>query len=404
MTLLSDCAELAGEVELHRRLAEVYRVLTAGPASGALLPEVVAAASEALDCERSGLLVRDERGRWHWRLATGFRSLDDRDQELVDSAESACLLGTPVARDECGRRLAVEGLVRGLPAGVVTLPLPQGDGTAACLVLFYATPHCYAPAEVDLAKQVAAGVGSYLANLRLLEAQRAIATTLQKDLLHPLPRIPGLELGRASRVAEQEALLGGDFSDVLFDENHAGLLIGDVCGRGAEAAALTGTVRSALAALCLVDPDPAFVLTKTNELLLRRAGGERSVTVLLCTLDLDSGGLRCASAGHPAPLRVGPSRCEAIEVPFGLPLGLHRGIYASAQATLHPGEGLVLYTDGVSEARQGARLSGEEGVLETVKALASRHPQVIAEALVAAAVGFATGPKDDVEVLSVRRG
>jgi serine phosphatase RsbU (regulator of sigma subunit) len=247
------------------------------------------------------------------------------------------------------------------------------------------------------------GVGSCLANLRLLEGQRAIATTLQHSLLRPLPHVPGLELGRASRAAGPPALLGGDFSDVLVcDESHVALLIGDVNGRGIEAAAFTATVRSALAAFYLVDPSPAFVLSKANELLLRREGGERCVTVLLCTLDLDSGELSCASAGHPAPLLVGPSRCLPLEVPFGLPLGLHRGTYGSSRATLAAGEGLVFFTDGVSEARRGTQLLGEEAVLETAKAVRGYHPQVITEALMAAAANFATTLHDDCEVLAVR--
>jgi GAF domain-containing protein len=404
MTLLSDPAELRGEVELHRRLAGLYRTLTSGHLSETLLAEVVAAAGDALDCKRSAIVARDERGRWHWQMVSGRKvSAGPLEPEVIGTAEAACLRGTPVALDERARKLAAEGLLRGLPASVVTLPLPQDDGTAACLVLFYDAPHGYAPAEIDLAKQVAAGVGACLANLRLLEGQRTIATTLQHSLLRPLPRVSGLELGRASRAAGHPALLGGDFSDVLvLDESHVGLLIGDVNGRGIEAAAFTGTVRSALAAFFLIDPSPAFVLSKTNELLLRREGGERYVTALLCTLDLDSGELSCASAGHPAPLLVGQSRCHFVEVPFGLPLGLHRGTYGGSQATLDSGEGLVLFTDGVSEARRGTQLLGEEGVLATVKALRGCHPQLIAEALLAAAVAFAASPQDDLEVLAVR--
>lgn len=344
MTLVSDCAELRGEVELHRRLAALYAAITSGQLSRNPLTGVVEAAARALDGEAGVLMVDDDHGRWHVSAAWNMPIPAAR-REWSRIADAAIAKHRLVATDGHQQRLGEDSLRRGAAATVLAIPLSADGAAGSCLLLSYDTPRCFAPAEVELVGQVAAGVRSALENALVFEQQQAIAATLQESLRHPLPHVPQLELGRVAQGAEQPAFVGGDFSDVIvLDDAHVSVLIGDVGGRGVSAAVLAETVRAAMSAFSLLDPSPAFVLSKANELLVRREGDAPFVTALSCLIDLGSGEVCCASAGHPAPVLLGESRCTYIEVPFGLPLGLQRGEYGGINVNLRTNEGLVFYT------------------------------------------------------------
>ena len=236
----------------------------------------------------------------------------------------------------------------------------------------------------------------------LRSAQR-IASALQENLIHALPVVPGLDLGRVARAAIAPELVGGDFSDVvLLDDGHVAILIGDVAGKGVEAAGLTETVHSMVRAFATVDASPAFVLRKTNELLLRHEPDPHHVTAFYCLLDPCTGHLAYASAGHPAPIHVGPDLCRPLTVRFGTPLGAFKGDYDSAHATITLDDYLVLYTDGVTEARRAGEMFGEERLLKVLARLRGRSAQELAEGLVAAVTAYADRLADDVEVVVLR--
>ena len=195
-------------------------------------------------------------------------------------------------------------------------------------------------------------------NARLYAEQQRIATVLQENFIHPLPVVAGLELGVVSQPAYAPELVGGDLSDVfVVDESHVVVLIADVAGKGVQAAGMTETVRSTVRALATIDCSPAFILAKANELLLRFDPDEPHVTAFLAVLDPNTGHLSYASAGHPAPIHLGGFSCQPLDVAFGPPLGSFEHAFANAHTMLTLEGYLVLYTDGVTEARRGANCS-----------------------------------------------
>ena len=158
-----------------------------------------------------------------------------------------------------------------------------------------------------------------------------MATLLQEHLIHPLPQIAGVELGRVAKPAFAPDLVGGDFSDVMcIGEHHLALLIGDVAGKGIAAAGLTETVRSAVFARLVTDLSPASALEKANELLLATLPDEADfVTACLVVIDLRTGRAAVSSAGHPPPIVVSSESSVAprphLRLPSGqLPLDLSR--------------------------------------------------------------------------------
>ncbi len=242
-----------------------------------------------------------------------------------------------------------------------------------------------------------------LENARRFEEQKRIAVTLQENLIHPLPSVDGLELGVVSQTAFEPELVGGDFSDVfVVDDAHVVVLIGDVAGKGVRAAGLTETVRSTIRALASVDCTPGFILAKANELLLRFDPDEAHVTALCAVLDPRTGHLTYASAGHPAPVHLGASSCRSLDVVFGPPLGTFRRPYANAHAMLTLEDYLVLYTDGVAEARRGDELLGEQRLLDVVERLRGGSAQEVAEGVRDGALVWADQLRDDLQVVVLR--
>jgi PAS domain-containing protein len=238
---------------------------------------------------------------------------------------------------------------------------------------------------------------------RLNAVQKRIATTLQENFIHALPTVAGLELGMVAQAANQPELVGGDFSDVFMaDATHVVLLIGDVAGKGVRAAGHTETVRSVVRTLASIDPSPTFILGKTNELLLRYDPDEPHVTAFLAVLDPHTGHLSYASAGHPTPVHVGPFSARLLDVVYGPPLGTFVRPYANAQVVLTVEDYLVLYTDGVTEARRGDELFGEQRLLEAVCVLRDRSAQEVADGVRDAAAAFAGRLRDDLQVVVLR--
>ena len=236
------------------------------------------------------------------------------------------------------------------------------------------------------------------------EAQRDIALALQENFVHPLPTIAGLELAALSLPAGRDELIGGDFSDVLVrPDGMVVVLIGDVTGKGIKAAGFTETVRAAVRTLALISPSPEYILGNVNRLLLHEGGYRQLVTALLVVLDPRSGRGLQASAGHPPAVRLSDGGARLIEPAHGLPLGVLEQGYENAGFVLAKGEALVLYTDGVTEARREGALFGERRLLEVLSGAQDREPQQVTERLQAAVIDYADELKDDLQILALRR-
>jgi serine phosphatase RsbU (regulator of sigma subunit) len=240
---------------------------------------------------------------------------------------------------------------------------------------------------------------------RRYEAQLRIAVTLQENFKHVLPEVAGLELAVVSVPAYRPELIGGDFHDVFELPNGLVLAtIGDVAGKGVAAAGLTETVRAAARALALVSPEPEWILAGLNRLLLREAEHSQLVTALLIVLDAATGELVMASAAHPPAVHLGKDVCALIEPPYGPPLGAFETDYEARRLRLAPGEALVLYTDGATEARRDGELFGEQRLIHALCSATDRRPSALVKRLRDAVNSFSGELRDDMQILALRRG
>ncbi|MFD8988116.1 PP2C family protein-serine/threonine phosphatase [Streptomyces goshikiensis] len=244
---------------------------------------------------------------------------------------------------------------------------------------------------------------------RLQDALAALQSSLLPDTLPP---IPGMETAAHYRTASPDRL-GGDFYDVFpIDATRFAFFLGDVCGKGPQAAAVTSLTRYTLRAAALHDPDPVSALSTLNRAVHERySGGDpRYCTAIFGTLEPDPGTgqvtVRLASGGHPPALVLrADGTADFLPTPGGLLIGiLPNAPFAPAATTLGPGDTLLLYTDGLTEARTGegrSALYGDEALRAFAADHAGRPPSAVMEALTGLLDGFGDGLDDDTALLAL---
>ncbi len=263
--------------------------------------------------------------------------------------------------------------------------------------------HDLAVAE-DLALRAAAAVE----NARLFETASSIAHTLQASLLPPvLPDLPGMELAAAYRAAGEGYDVGGDFYDVFSTaEDEWYLVIGDVCGKGPEAAAVTALARYTIRAAAVRRRSPAAILRWLSDAMIQQSSGRgRFCTIACAHLDLGRSPARVtvACGGHPLPLLVRADRsAEEVGQP-GTLLGLveHPELH-DRTAELYSGDTLLLYTDGLTEAGAPAHVLSPADLAIAARAAAGGSAAMTVEGLVGATIGKLATVRDDIAVLALR--
>ena len=276
-------------------------------------------------------------------------------------------------------------------------------GTLSLLRLGGATS--YDHDDLVLAQQLARRAALTVDNARLFESTRRVARTLQDNLLpDTLPDIPGVQLTARYRAAEQAQEVGGDFYDAFaIGEDAWGVAIGDVCGKGPEAAALTALARYTIRALA--DANPAAVLRRLNEALVRDRGlvRDRFLTALFVVVRPGAVGveLEIAAGGHPAPVvRRLNGTVDYVQVSGPL-IGVGTAVeYRSARVELGPGDSLLLYTDGLTDARAPARVLSERDIGELLARAEGLNGDRLA-AFVEDAATRGEDPRDDIALLVI---
>lgn len=273
---------------------------------------------------------------------------------------------------------------------------PDGEPRIARYALFDATDRRRYEQELLLAKQHAED-----------SERRAVslAQTLQRTLIPPVDAvIPGLELATAFRPAGRGDEVGGDFYDVFqLSDGDWVMVLGDVCGKGVEAAVVTSLVRHSVRALAVGESSPRALLHQLNALLLS-SEAERFCTAVVMRLRREDRGWRVTSSagGHPMPLLLKPGRPPEW---FGQP-GTFVGAFEDAHydesvMLLGPGESLFLYTDGVTEARHEGAFFGDERLLAALARPAA--PEELVQGVLDRVLEFqAQVPSDDIALMAMR--
>ncbi|MGA5044266.1 PP2C family protein-serine/threonine phosphatase [Streptomyces arboris] len=413
--LLAEASlQMDSSLDVEDTLRRVARIAVPAVADGALVhllrsegPEFVAATHVAVQQQRA----LEEAGRHNpWLAALLARRGEDEDTVFLSGA---ALEGSPFAESVSAGAGANGSAVGAKPAGdgphptVVSISTLRARGRVVGSITFvYQRPEPRLPDSAFL-RSLATRAALAIDNALLYELRRNAVLSLQEHLLpSQLPESVQWDLSASYAVGDPMLDVGGDFYDAVpRPDGSIALLIGDVCGRGAEAAALTGLARHTLRTLLEEGTDPGTALSRLNR-ALRQERASRFLTAVVATLTPRPDGtalLSTCSAGHPPPLVLRGDGTVSEVLSGGLLLGVLDDVsYESHEELIAPDDTLVLFTDGLTESREAGGAFFESVLPARLSALRGSGAAHIAESLAQQAETFRDSGQDDIALLVAR--
>jgi serine phosphatase RsbU (regulator of sigma subunit)/anti-sigma regulatory factor (Ser/Thr protein kinase) len=412
--MIEEIQRLATLQRITDRAARLQRV-TAALAS-ARSPEevaevVVSEGVSALGAAGGSLLVPGEDGvhlAVPGAVGYGEELVGALREERLDAplpAATALRTGQPVWLESQYERDRQFPALRGFEAGSVSMcavPLVVGDRNLGALRFSFGVRRLFDEDERSFVLALAAHTAQNLLRARSLAAERQASLNLQRALLpEGTPRVPGWDIAAYySPAGDQEA--GGDFYDVLpLADNRLVAVVGDVMGRGIDAAAAMAQIRTMIRAYAIVDPDPVSVFTKVDR-FFERSGLSQLVTVMYFLIDITQGTVEMGNAGHLAPILVDATGSRTLPTPVGTPFGVGEFLRETSHITLSPGATLVVVTDGLVERRGEDIDQGIERLLLATSSGDSLPATALVQRLLQSGIRTSL-LDDDVTVLALRR-
>ena len=265
----------------------------------------------------------------------------------------------------------------GSGSSAVLVPIPGADSAlTGALLIFFGSEIQMGPDETGALSIFAIQSGTAIENARRYERQRGVARSLQAGLLSTdTPDLGDCQVGMVYEPANEEADVGGDFFDIFdLSDDRVAIVVGDVSGKGAEAAAQTAMAKYMLRAFAIRNPAPSSVLFHLNNALAQGMDEDRFATVVYGVFDRTTHECVIASAGHPPPMvyRSASKDVETIEVAGPILGAFPEQSYEQMTLRLEPDDTLLAYTDGLMETRSGNEFYGMERVAD---ALARHAPE-----------------------------
>jgi serine phosphatase RsbU (regulator of sigma subunit) len=366
-----------------------------------------------IDVERAGLLRRQfvigPQDGPAQELARRVRALDPQPGSTPGQVHSA---GTSVVVAHTEDAGILGAVPDGTPVlmligatSLLSVPITDGMTSYGALTLARtADEGRFEIADLGLTEQLGQHLGVAIRVDRMFRHRSAVAEALQGSLLPAsLPDVPGLDLSAVYQPASEGLEVSGDFYDVFPVSGGWAITVGDVCGKGQEAAAMTAAARHAIRVLAHWNRDPADVLAKVNEVMLAGDYEDRFVTAKLAYLRWEDGRLHVtlASAGHPGPALVRPDGRVDMLSGGGLPLGLFPDADPHTEE-LELGEDdlLFFYSDGVTDARSLDMRYFEDRLADELAGLAGRSAAETARMIQGLVTSFSEDDlRDDMTIL-----
>ncbi|MBI4733316.1 MAG: SpoIIE family protein phosphatase, partial [Rubrobacteridae bacterium] len=285
----------------------------------------------------------------------------------------------------------------------VSIPFGFREKVFGIIALAFSKIQVFTGDEIELFGSIGRIAGQAFENARLFTVEQSIADTLQEALLTIPEKVPNMEFGHFYRSAAEAAQVGGDFYDIFeMEYDKVGIVIGDVSGKGVEAATITSTVKNGIRSFSYEYDSPDRIMARTNELVTKNTSSSIFVTVFLGILDTRSGELTYCSAGHP-PAMLKHERSVELLQEYSPIIGAFSGIgYASGKTILKDGDTLVLHTDGIIEARRGDDFYGEDRLVEFINKVEVKSIAELPEEMFDDVTKFSDGvTTDDIAILVV---
>ena len=403
---------LREENRLSEGLNRIVSLIGSSLDAGDILSQALVGAAELVGADGAGIATRDSADTFcvvH-AYGSGFEATrgESLDRARVPHIFLAAESREPVViadadETDVGRPSAEAFGTRSLMA----IPLiSRGKATGAMTLHWRERPASIdSPRLLLFARKFASALSLALDNAHLYEGEHRVAETLQNAMAASIKSTPRMELGSVYRSAPGVGKIGGDFFDVFeLPTGQIAFVLGDVCGKGIEAAATSTLTRSTLRALAYRTPkDPARVLEDASEALRHQLGSAEFVTAAFGVIDPSDGSVAIALAGHPEPVVCGRPDLVPDAGSRNPPLSVAAAVGGAWTFALAPDDVLVLYSDGICEARRDRELFGIERVRAALSSCAGLTCQEVADSLLAAVTAFSGGDlHDDVAVLALR--
>jgi PAS domain S-box-containing protein len=346
-------------------------------------------------------------------LAERLREFDPNPRQLPEGLREVVHTGIPALVSEITDEMLqgaarspehLEALRELQMRSVMLVPMRAGARTVGGMSLVMAeSGRRFAEDDLRFAEQIAARAAVAVENSRLYTRRSQIATTLQQSLLpEALPEIAGWEIGALYRPARagDEVEVGGDFYDAFRWERGWMMLIGDVTGKGVEAAAMTSLVRHGARFVGEHLPDPAQIFARLDAVLRQQAA--LSLCSALC-VRIEDDRITLASAGHPLPMLVTDDGVRTIGRAGPVLGAFEDGEWPTEEIILRPSEVLLMYTDGVTDTVGSSGRFGEQRLAQTMAEFGPLAADELLGCLDKALTDFQAGPQaDDTAALALR--
>ncbi len=411
MSQVLDVTERYAEVHYREATTEIDRVLHSSLDFSLIAEQAVEVGARAIRADTAAISMYEPEGfvvayQYGWdKDIRGIVSPKERERHSM----LAITTGEPVFVEDpdTDQRVDAELFREWGIRSVAAIPLMvRGEPIAVLYLNFMNELRRFSSVERAFAERLGASLSLALENARLFAAEHRIAETLQETLVVLPAHVAGARFSRAYETATSEkGRVGGDFVDIF--EAHGptvAVAIGDVSGKGIDAAVTTSLVRNTLRVHALDGLPAGTVIEKTNEVVRKFTEVDSFVTVFFGLLNTETGAIRYVCAGHPPAIVVSREGAMHELLCVDPILGAFEDIrYGTHESVLVEGERLVLYSDGITEARApSGEFLGHDGWVRLLLDHASVPTEILADALMKAVSEFSAGElRDDAAILVV---
>jgi serine phosphatase RsbU (regulator of sigma subunit) len=404
-----------------RALYEISRSFAQSLSLEATLQAVARTIVEVLDVDAALIRMPDERREWlvpramhvaEPRVDEAVRSIFFRRQpfgahpvqRLFRRGEPFDITPKTVAQIGAPATIQLPFLERGWTGAAIPIATPA-EVLASLTIISMRPGSPVTDATVEQARAIAGQAALAIDNARLYQQQKEFADTMQRSLLpRSRPELEGLELGDAYESSARVEVGGDVYDFVVLDDGRLAVALGDVTGHGIEAAADMAMAKFVFRSLTREHPEPADFLQFANDVIVGEIAPGKFITMVYLVID-SAGAVAAAGAGHPPPRILAPDGTVSALEAGGLVLGIESNQeYEEVRAQVEAGGAVVLYTDGVLEARHDGELYGLER-LDRVLSKARNLPATeLAQAVLEDCRAFARGElADDCAVVVVKK-
>ncbi|MBE0446953.1 MAG: MEDS domain-containing protein [Actinobacteria bacterium] len=410
---LVDVTDVIRAKELSDALNKINATISSTFNVDEIMQQVVTEAGKAIGSETAALVLYEDNywvAKYLYNLPQEYIGLRFTGVDIPHAKHTSEARQAMIINDaSTDKRVNPEVMERLGVRSVLAMPLIiKGDIVGIIFFNHHTVSVTFTEAQIDFANKLATSISLALENARLYEAERNIADTLQEALLTMPQKLPGVDFGHLYHSATESAKVGGDFYDIFeIEPSKIGVIVGDVSGKGIEASALTSLMKNTVRAYAHDGASPASIMSKTNNMIIKSTGLANFITAFFGILDTKTGQLTYCSAGHPQALLKRNSLDVSLLNTKSPLIGAFASLdYVDEEITLEDGDILILYTDGVIEARNDDIASdgffSQERFISFVKSLGQVKAKEIPRAIFDHVMEYTSGKlADDLALLAI---